>query len=231
MWRWSEGEADLRAAIKANATLVDARQWLGELLLLTGRRAEAVQALADARQLDPTSPVLVAIHGLALGANGQYDAASSAIEASVRLDTTFVEAYAFGGAVQLYAGRAEPGIAWLARGLALAPGEPLLLSLQGYGKAISGDTTGAHAILAQLERAPDNGSLESERAHVLLGLRDTSAALTALEHAVANREPLFSAEPLATPLYASIRNSPRFAAILVQLGFDAAAIRAIRSAH
>jgi Flp pilus assembly protein TadD len=231
MWQWTDAEADLRAALAANSALVDARQWLGEVLLLTGRHAEAVKELSAARSLDPTSPVLVAILGLALAVDDQAEAAMGAINMALRLDPSFTEAFLFGGAVQLIAGRTGPATTLLQRGVALAPTDPLMIGLLGQAYAQAGDSGKARAMLSELDGLPAGIPRNGARAHIALGLGDTTAAFAALEHAVADREPLFAAEPLGTPLFASLRRTPHFAALLGKVGFSAGTISAIRGAR
>ena len=228
IWQWKEAEADLRSALHADPALVDARQWLGEVLLVTGRTDEARKVLADARALDPTSSIVVAIQGLAEGVAGRYDAAISAINASLQLDPSFAEACMFGGAVQLMAGKPAAAVAFLDRGLAIAPGDPLLLGLRGQVAASLADTSLARQLLARLADLPAGVARNGARAHIELGLRDTTAAFASLDQAIADHEPIFAAEPLGTPLFASIRVTPHFAALLARIGFDAAASRAIR---
>ncbi|MGH7524939.1 MAG: protein kinase domain-containing protein [Gemmatimonadales bacterium] len=228
LWQWSDAETDLRAAIAANGTLTDARQWLGEVLLLTGRHAEAVRELTAARALDPTSPVVVAIQGLALGVDGQFDAARAAVAAAERLDPSFAEAELFEGAVDLFAGQPAAAIAVLQRGAALGPTDPILLGLLGQAYAMAGNTAQSRAVLTAVDTLPLGIPRHGARAHVALGLHDTTTALAELEQAAADREPIFAAEPLGTPLFASIRHAPRFTSLLVRLGFLPAAITAIQ---
>ena len=229
MWQWGEAEADLRAALAANSALVDARQWLGEVLLLTGRHADAVKELTSARSLDPTSPVLVSILGLALAVDDQADAAMGAINMALQLDPSFTEAYLFGGAAQMIAGRPKLATELLQRGVALAPTDPLMIGLLGQAYAQSGDSGHAHAMLRQLDGLPAGIPRNGARAHVELGLRDTTAAFAALDQAVTDREPIFAAEPLGTPLFGDVRRTPHFAALLSRLGFPAATAATIRS--
>jgi tetratricopeptide (TPR) repeat protein len=229
MWRWSDAEADLRAALAANSALVDARQWLGELLLLTGRHAEAVNALTSARALDPTSPVLVSILGLALAIDNQIDAATGAINMALQLDPSFTEAYLFGGAAQLIAGRPKPATELLHRGVALAPTDPLMIGLLGQAYAQSGDSGHARAMLRELDGLPAGIPRNGARAHIELGLRDSTAAFAALDQAVTDHEPIFAAEPMGTPLFSEVRRTPHFAVLLSRLGFPAGTAATIRS--
>jgi eukaryotic-like serine/threonine-protein kinase len=231
LWQWKEAEADLRAALATNGALIDARQWLGELLMLTGRDAEAVREILAARALDPTSPVLVAIHGFALGMHGQYADGIAAVNTALRLDESFVEADIFGGAVELLAGRPDAALVFLRRGVALAPTNPFLVGLYGQASALAGDTAAAHGALRQLDGLASGIPRNSARAHVHLGLGDTTAAFAALEQAVVEREPIFAAEPLGTSLFAAIRRTAHFAGLLGEMGFDAETAARIRASR
>ncbi len=228
IWQWKEAEADLRAALAADPALIDARQWLGELLLVTGRTGEATKVLTDARALDPTSAVVVAIQGFGLGVGGHFADGMAAINAALQLDPSFAEACLFAGAVQLLAREPAGAASFLDRGLALAPGDPLLIGLRGQAAAVAGDTARVRQMMAQLDALPPGVATHGGRAHIQLGMGNLAAALASLDQAVSDHEPIFAAEPLGTALFAPIRGSAQFAALLARIGFDSAASRAIR---
>jgi hypothetical protein len=56
------------------------------------------------------------------------------------------------------------------------------------------------------------------RAHLRLGLRDTTAALDALERAVELHDPFLATEPLWSPLFDDVRASARFRKVMSTLG-------------
>jgi Flp pilus assembly protein TadD len=166
---------------------------------------------------------------LALGVDGQTEPAIDAVNTALRLDPSFTEAYLFGGAVQLFAGHAAPGTVLLQHGAALAPADPMMIGLLGQAYALSGDAEQSRAMVQRLDGLPAGIPRSGARAHVDLGLRDTTAAFAALEQAVADREPIFAAEPLGTPLFATIRRTPHFSALLGKIGFSREAANAIRT--
>ncbi len=222
LWRWQEAEVDLRQAIAANPQLADAHQWLGEVLMVTGRNAEAVQALAAARAIDPLSPVIVGLHGWAFAAVGRSAEASEAAATAIRLDSASAAPRMMAGVAELLAGRPTVAIAHLERGVALQPGYPLMMGVLGQAYGTAGRRADAERILVQLDALPDDVPVEGARAHVHLGLGNTSAALDALDAAVVAREPMFAGEPLRSSLFATVSGSPRFAAILQTLGVASA---------
>ena len=109
--------------------------------------------------------------------------------------------------------------------------DPLMIGLLGQAHAQAGDTAEARALLRQLDALPAGIPRNGARAHVELGLRDTTAAFAALEQATTDREPVFAAEPLGTELFAAIRRTPHFTALLGKLGFSVAAATAIRGSR
>jgi len=89
----------------------------------------------------------------------------------------------------------------------------------GYVYALSGETQKAREILRQeLDRSKRNEVIGSEIAAVYVALGEKEKAIESLEEA-------FRAQPTilqwikADPVYASLRDEPRFQALLKKIGF------------
>src|SRR5205823_3088688 len=85
-WKWSDAERDFRRAVALNPRYAPAQQWLGEMLLVTGRLGEATRALERAAQLDPSSPVIAGSLGVTLGLAGRPAEALATAERAVSYD-------------------------------------------------------------------------------------------------------------------------------------------------
>jgi serine/threonine-protein kinase len=57
-WDWENAERACRRAVALDPDYATAHQWLGEVLLATGRLDEAVTAVARGAELDPFSPII-----------------------------------------------------------------------------------------------------------------------------------------------------------------------------
>ena len=63
-WQWREAEHEFQLALELNPNSTAAHQWYAGLLILTGRRSEAIAEAMRARDLDPLSPLQNAFVGL-----------------------------------------------------------------------------------------------------------------------------------------------------------------------
>jgi len=222
-WRWAEAEADLRRAVALDSSDATAHQWLGENLLIQGRRDEAVDELRRAADLDPLSPIINASYGVALGAAGHARAGIAAGRLARRLDPSLeVTAYLL-GAVYLYDNRVRDAIALL-EPLAGVKGAPAIgRGLLGYAYAKGGMPAKAVGVLQSIDSLSPAPGVPSAMARIYLGLGRLDAALDWLDRAADRRDPFFSAESLASPLFDPLRDSPRFHALLHRIGLGAEA--------
>ena len=95
-----------------------------------------------------------------------------------------------------------------------------------YVLAATGDSAQVRAKLRALDSL--RPIPQGQKAYALLGLRDTAAALTALERATDGGEMWYSGIPTKDAMYASVRGSRRFEALLRRIGLDPDAARGSR---
>jgi len=225
LWRWKDAEQDLQHALALDSSNVNAWQWYGEWLLYNGRAAEAVTALQRAAALDPTSSLVASLEALALSTARRPAEALAAANRSVTLDSTLPVAYLMRGAVLAYAGRAAEALPDLARARRMAPEVPNVVGMLGYALGKSGRTAQAEALRDSMLGKASSPGATSVLARVSLGLGDTAQALSWLEWAVGARDPIFSSEPLAAPIWDPVRRSPRFASVVERAGLSNAVLR------
>jgi hypothetical protein len=112
--------------------------------------------------------------------------------------------------------------AWLNRvdeALPLIDLVPTNYAVGGYLRAKYGDTSAARQMLQDLDAPPGNEwAAESRKAFTYLGLGDTAGALTALERATDAREIWGVWDPIASPIFDPVRQSPRFREIVRRIG-------------
>jgi TolB-like protein/tetratricopeptide (TPR) repeat protein len=228
-WKWIDAERDFRRAISLNTRYAPAQQWLGEMLLVTGRIPESTRALERAAQLDPSSPVIAGALGLSLGLAGRNDAISAA-ERAVSYDSTSVVSRVTLGMTHLYLHHPAAAIAPLEAAIRIDPTSRTALGLLGYAYAVSGDSTGARRMRARVESMPDAAGSDVAIARIAIGLRDTSEALNRLERAARARDPFFATESATSPIFDSIRGSARYSALLRSVGVLPPRVVAVRRA-
>jgi serine/threonine-protein kinase len=219
-WRWAEGQQALQRAILLDSSYAPALQWLGENALATGDLDLAVTTFARARERDPASPIIAAVHALAMGARGRTDSAIALARDAVSRDPALMASRLMLGTLYLYADRPSDAVRELETARAAASRAPIVLGALGYAWARAGNRAQALAIVDSLATAMDQPGAWSALAKVRLGLGDIPAALDALERALAVRDPFFASEPLAAPIFDPLRPEPRFARILAAAGLD-----------
>jgi TolB-like protein/Flp pilus assembly protein TadD len=220
LWRWDEGAADLRRAVALDSEFALARQWYGENLLLNGDVEAAVRELGAAARLEPYSAVVAGLHGMATVLLGRVDSGLSMARRAVDLEPTLATPRLLLGAAYLYAGRPFDAVFTLAGAQELDPGSPQVLGMLGYSYAVLGQTAKARAILTRLSRDHDHPGSLSALARIRIGLGNPDEALTLLEQAAKNHDPLFSSEPLLTPIFDPLRQHPRFERLVQQIGLS-----------
>jgi serine/threonine-protein kinase len=220
-WHWADAEADLRRATVLTPNDASPHQWLGELLLVLGRVADAVTSLRRAAEVDPSSPVIAGSLAYALAIAGDTAAAIAAGNAAVAKAPDLWLTHFMLGACYISTRRMADAVRELERTQRLPGGaSPLVVGLLGYAYAQSGDRARATTILKELEQGAARGHYTVPVARVALGVGDTSKALEWLERAVARRDNSFSEEPLASSVYDALRGSARFAEVVRLVGLD-----------
>jgi TolB-like protein/Tfp pilus assembly protein PilF len=86
--QWQHAETAFRRAIELNNNDSTARIWLGELLFATGRVRDALPAMLQALELEPTSPRLLEYIGVLYLIEGDFDAGCPYIERASELTVT-----------------------------------------------------------------------------------------------------------------------------------------------
>jgi serine/threonine-protein kinase len=226
-WRWEAGAQDLQRAIELDPKYVTAYQWYGENLLLNGRFEEAITNFQTAAELDPFSPIITALHGVALGIVGSSDEAVQMLHKAVEVDSSLAATRLMLGTVYLYGGRGTDAVRELEAARVIGD-VPAVQGMLGYAYAVTGRTEEARALLASLTAAGPGSGRAAAVARIHLGLGDPSAALSWLDRAVDLRDPFFSSEPIASPIFDAVRDDPRFAEILRKVNLDVGRLTAPR---
>jgi serine/threonine-protein kinase len=216
-WEWALAEADLRRAM-ARAPSADAEQAVGEILLVTGRYDAAHRAFERTRVLAPTAAVPIALSGVAAALAGQGESARRALETAARVDSVAPSVHLLVGAGWLFLGEVDLGLASLDVAARLAPDQPLLRGIRAQALALTGRSDEARRLRDALAVESGRAGVAGGLVHAELAIGDSGAALAALERAVRERDPIFTAEPLGTVLFERLRGSPRFDAVRRQVG-------------
>jgi tetratricopeptide (TPR) repeat protein len=217
----AEAESALRRAVTLNPNLAVAHQWLGWVLLNSGNIDEALKHLQRATELDPLAPIVWSFYGSGLRCAGRYAESLFAADRALALKPDEGQAV-WGKVINLAAlGRSAEAVE-LVRSLPSDRG--LVGASQLFAFARAGLRADAETLLGQ------RGSSRYWAAGLIaLGQTDEAMALLSSQwfHLY------FAADFLWDPIYDSLRNDPRWAKFIADLGLSEAHARAQawRKAH
>jgi len=218
-WQWKEAETLYRRAIAANPSYAQARHWFAmDFLVPLGRFDEALRELEMARRLDPLSQIIVEGCCAIQMYRHDYPAALAAFQNLVEMDPTFYKGFSGMGRVLNLMGRHEEALAALTRAFSLAGDVPSLIGALGHAHASAGQIHQARQYLERLHEIARVRTVHAVTFAVLhLGLGETDKTLESLERACERRE-VGLAFANVHPLYDSLRENPRFQAVLRRIG-------------
>src|ERR1017187_7218616 len=217
-WNWRQAEREFRRSIELNPNYALAHTWYALELAALGRSDEASSQIQAAYQLDPLSMSTNTEVGRVFYWNRQYDQAIDVFKKVIDLDSHFARVHTRLG--MAYAAKNDYSEALrefeVARGLS-GP-DPYLDGLRGYAAALSGNTTMARKILAELaDRASRDFVPAFSIALVSLGLGDRNRALDWLSRGYQDRSTYMvylNVDPLLDPL----RSDRRFTELVDRMG-------------
>jgi TolB-like protein len=210
-YQWDRAEAEYQEAIRLEPRNVEARIQYARHLLFRGRPTDALREVLVARAEDPASSIVLAWTSYAYFLDGQKDSALAESRRAVETDST-----------SIHVGLAAMLRTWTNR---VDEARPLMKlvppndAVAGYLRAKYGDSSVARQVLRDGESEHDWGA-ESRRAFTYLGFGDTANALLAFERATDAREIWGVWQPIASPIFDPIRQSPRFREVLRRIGLS-----------
>jgi Tfp pilus assembly protein PilF len=225
--RWRDAEEEFRTAIRIDPDKASVHHayGIGLLAASAARLADAEAELRAAARLEPRNLSHRVVLAKILYFRGRLDEARAILEEVLRIDPYFADAMRNLAAVLVQTGEYANAIRFFGRAQELANlpwGEGLL----GYAHALSGDRSGAQAMLAALEEKyalRPVGALAV--ATVQVGLGQTARACESLHRAWTNRE--FRMRYVGVdPIYASLSDQPCFTSLV-----DEMAVAEIATSH
>jgi Tfp pilus assembly protein PilF len=216
-WKWKEADVDFQKAIRFNPNYATAHLWYSFSLLLQGRFDEALREIQIAQTLDPLSLIINANRGYTLYIARRYEEAKAAINKTLELDPNFAIAYEYLGYIQMKQGKYSQAVDVMRKAVMLAPGSTTFQADLASAHALNGEPDEAMNIL--------NGLLNGDKyvtaydiAAIYVALGDQENALNWLEKAFEIRTDQITYIK-TEPRFDSLRNQPRFQALIRGLGF------------
>jgi DNA-binding winged helix-turn-helix (wHTH) protein/tetratricopeptide (TPR) repeat protein len=214
-WDWDGAEADLTHAVALNASSVEALGAFGQFLSAMGRHDEAIEAMEQARRLDPRSVETQQHLAIAYWMSGQSARALAAVDDSLKVLPGSPRAHYGRMLILDQLGRHDEAMAerlTTMRGLAIAEG--LAEHVEGLARS-QGWRAAMEVWIGLLERT----NRWEGAAQQWMAVGESSRALDALEHCVKARTTYlcFTAQ---NPYFRPLHNNPRFQEILRTLKLD-----------
>ena len=216
---WRNAQVEFDRAIELNPNLAWAYEIYAWFLGGLGRLDEAIAKDKKAIELDPLNSFFQAALAYFLYHARRYDDAIVQIKKTLELDPASTLARHLLGCCLLWKGDTTGAIAEFQRSKIMVAGA-WYQGLLGYAYAISGDRPKAEQMLRELEEMAKRQYVSSTAfADIHLGLGEKEKALDWLEKSYQDQESACWYLKV-DPIYDSVRNEPRFQAILKKIGLE-----------
>jgi len=227
-WRWAEAESDLENSIRLKPNYGTAHQWLGILMEIQGRNDEALAEMERAVATDPTSPNFLADLGQTYYLRREYDKAREYCRKALEIDPNFKFAHDYLLNISLVSGELKPAVDEWKFSAVSAEIFPNISEQQRKqiaerhavleARFKSGTWTDFVKGLIAKDTGPPSAGYGNGRFYALLG--DRASALDELERGVDGNA--FGVVFIkADPFFDSLKNEPRYQAILKRMNLPA----------
>lgn len=218
-WDVAAAEADFARAIALKPDYAPAHHWRALALMASGREAEALRAIARAKQLDPLSMVITTAVARIEYFARRYDSSIREYGKAIELDSTFVVAHLGLGLALVQTGAFSEALAEYEVARRLSGDRPVILALLAHAHALGGRTDEAAYLLERLETLSRERYVPSEYlAIVHVALNHPTEAVAELERAYDHRSGAMTLLGL-DPLFDPVRGDPRFEALTKKVPF------------
>jgi len=218
-WDFEGAEAAARKAISLNSNYFLAHLYLAHVLSNVGRHDEALQAIQQARVLDPFSLITNTMYGQFLYHAGQLEASIQQFRATLDMEWRFWIAHICLAKSYEQQGMYSEALAACDAAGEFSGGNSEALSLAGYVYAVSGERARAEAKIQQLlEQGAKRYVPPYSVALVFAGLGETETALQWLEQAFEDRD--VHMPFLLDHKWNGLRSKKQFRQMLSRVGFS-----------
>jgi serine/threonine-protein kinase len=216
---WGNAEREFKKAIELKPDHAPAHYWYSSLLIILGRRDEAVAESEIAKNLDPFSPPSVMNFCRTLSLSRQYDRAIACYDKLVEEDPDNDHAQYLRGLAYQRSGRVEDALGIFQR--LYKKNRALAGAALGYAYGKKGRMEEARKVLAEMEELSKQRYVPpQEFAIIYIGLGDNDNAFKCLEKAYQEHFPTL-AYLAVDPIFSSLHSDARFVALTERLKLPA----------
>ncbi|MDH3492148.1 MAG: FlgO family outer membrane protein [Acidobacteriota bacterium] len=210
-------EKEFKAAIKLNPKYATARQWYGQLLMVKGDLEGALREAQKASELEPFSAVISQGVGEQLYHLGRDNEAIAQFRETFEIDRDFGFAHRYLGYVLARQGKYDEALSEMKK--AAEQDSIHFAPAIGYVYALSGETQKAREILRrEMDRRKREGVVDMHIATIYVALGEKEKAIESLEE-LFREKAADLAWIKAEPVFVSLRDEPRYTALLKKIGF------------
>jgi serine/threonine-protein kinase len=216
---WPAAERHLSRAVEIAPNDADAHLYLAHLYSNLGRKPEALSHARRARELNPVSPLIAALEGMFLTHQLEHEEAIRRLREAVSLEPQFWLSHHLLANALIDAGQYEAALPESAEAKRLSPLQTLSDAFSAIALARLGRKDEARAILESLSAAArDRYIPPTHFALIETALGNREQAFAHLEAALAVRDARLALLKI-DPKWNDLRSDPRFAALLLRMGF------------
>jgi TolB-like protein/Flp pilus assembly protein TadD len=219
-WDWAGGEREAKRAIALNPNSAHAHFTYADMLSDEAHHDQALVEMARARELDPISLLYSALDGLFLYHARRDAEALARLQKALDLDQNFWVTHLIFGYVYTQQRKYPEAIAAFTKAKELSHGNSQSIGSIGYVAGLTGDKTTAQAVLDELKTRSTQAYIPPSNVGLVYnGLGNQDEALRQLEKAVDERDVQLNFLKV-DPRWDSLRDNPRFVAILKRIGLQ-----------
>lgn len=216
-WDWPAAEAAFKRGIALQPNFVDLHFGYAALLSNLGRNDEALRESQRARELDPLSPLYVALEASFVAYAGHEDEARQQLQGVLRAHPGFWIAHLALGWLDTNAARYADAVNDFRKASQLSGGNQQAASMLGFALAKAGRKSEAQTLLASLLARSQREYLPATSiATIYCGLGDDDEAIAWLERGYAARDVRMTFLRVDRR-WDSLRGDPRFDALMHKL--------------
>lgn len=217
--QWERAEREFQRAIQLDPGSGTALQWYAELLASTGRFEGAESYILRARNEQPLSLTIRAVHGWILLCAGRVEEAREILGATAVMDPDHPLSHWFLGQLHVRQGDYGLAVESLTTAVELSGESSRMVADLASALALGGDREGAMVLLEDLQRRSADGAGISryEYAIVYAGMGQRDRAVEELEGALEERT--WQVLNMAIdPMLRPVREDDRYPGLLARLG-------------
>jgi TolB-like protein/Flp pilus assembly protein TadD len=217
-WDLNGAEQEYQRAFAINPSYGAARHWHALVLMARGQHQAALDAIEQARTLDPLSPVIPSSRIQAFYFHREYDRAIEESHRALEVEPNFLLVHYHLGQALVQKKQYPEAIEEFQKAEAIAGPSDVFTMALGHAYAVSGNRAAAMKCLADLKAASAKRYVPALYfSSIYTGLGDVDQAIAWLKKACDEKTEYLiymNVEPIADPL----RSDPRFQAILHKIG-------------